>query len=70
MEGNADQVAMFYKKGVDMPQSKQLAQLKDGCGGQCVRDIVNSYMTSKGDDQWGNWAVSLISQFFIATDFW
>ena len=60
--GKPEQVMQFYKyngkKGADMPFNMDLTSLKSGCGGKCVRDLVNNWMSNMPDDQWANWVVS------------
>lgn len=60
--GSPEQVMKFYKyngkKGADMPFNMGLTNLKDGCDGKCVRDLVNSWMSNMPNDQWANWVVS------------
>lgn len=62
--GDANQVMPFYKyngeKAADMPFNMDLVGLKDGCGGKCVRDLVNNWMSNMPSDQWANWVVSFI----------
>ena len=60
--GSPEQVMKFYKyngkKGADMPFNMGLTNFKDGCGGKCVRDLVNNWMSNMPNDQWANWVVS------------
>ena len=62
MYGTPEQVMKFYKyngkKGADMPFNMGLTKLKKGCGGKCVRDLVNNWMSTMPNDQWANWVVS------------
>ncbi len=63
MYGRPDQIMPFYKyngkKGIDMPFNMALIGLEQECGGKCVRDHVNEWMSTMPNDQWANWVVSV-----------
>ncbi|CAH1784273.1 unnamed protein product [Owenia fusiformis] len=55
-------VAKYYKglndtKGADMPFNYNLVELKSGCGGTCVQQLVDAWVDNAPEGRWNNWVV-------------
>jgi len=61
-----DQLAslmLYYHTGTDAPLCHQLKQIDRKCGGHCVYDLIDSWMTHMPEDKDALW---MVSQLLVA----